>query len=91
MSLRIFTSEELSRYNGLHGMPVYVACCGRVYDFSSSFLWRGGAHQVLHYAGSDLTAALSQAPHGEELLARYPIVGVLALDPDSLEESTQVL
>ncbi len=74
--MRQFTSEDLARYNGRDGMPAYVAYKGRVYDVSDSFLWQGGRHQVLHDAGADLTAALEQAPHGEDLLDRFPVVGV---------------
>ncbi len=48
-----------------------------MYDVSSGFLWRGGKHQVLHHAGEDLTDSLEQAPHGPDLLERFPVVGTL--------------
>jgi predicted heme/steroid binding protein len=80
MVIRRFTREELVAYNGKHGMPAYVAYDGRVYDVSSSFLWRHGNHQVLHHAGVDLTSSLGQAPHGADLLERFPIVGMLDED-----------
>jgi len=44
MDVRKFTREELSRYNGKDGAPVFVAFEGIVYDLSTSFLWRGGRH-----------------------------------------------
>ncbi|MEM3880635.1 MAG: hypothetical protein QXD19_02690 [Candidatus Bathyarchaeia archaeon] len=44
---------------------------------STSFLWKDGKHQVLHEAGTDLTEALKQAPHGEDVLNRFPVVGIL--------------
>ncbi len=72
-----FTPEELARYDGREGRPAYIAYGGRVYDVSSSFLWQNGRHQVLHEAGVDLTDALNQAPHGEDLLERFPVVGML--------------
>jgi len=75
-----FTREELARYNGKQGAPAYVAFEGKVYDVSGSFLWRGGRHQVRHSAGVDYTAGLGEAPHGADLLARLPVVGVLVDD-----------
>jgi len=75
--MRRFTREELRQYDGREGRPSYVACNGRVYDVSDSFLWRDGVHQVTHRAGTDLTEALRTAPHGEELLERFPVVGVI--------------
>ena len=43
----------------------------------NSFHWKNGKHQVLHQAGEDLTGALREAPHGEDLLERVPIIGVI--------------
>jgi len=74
--MRAFTREQLKKYDGLNG-PAYIACNGRVYDVSGSFLWQKGKHQVMHFAGGDLTGALKEAPHGPDLLDRYPIVGEL--------------
>ncbi|RKX99625.1 MAG: cytochrome B5 [Spirochaetes bacterium] len=75
--LREFTIEELSLFDGKNGRPTYIAYKGMVYDVSESFLWRGGKHQALHFAGKDLTEDLKQAPHCEELLERVKIVGIL--------------
>lgn len=75
--MKAFTKEELRRYNGKNGAPAYVACRGMVYDVSNSSLWRNGRHQILHYAGQDLTEALEQAPHGIEMLEKFPLVGRL--------------
>ncbi len=77
-TLRAFTKQELGRYTGRFGSPVYVACNGTVYDLSTSFLWQGGRHQVTHYAGGDLTGELALAPHGPEMLEEFPIVGTLS-------------
>jgi predicted heme/steroid binding protein len=74
--VKVFSVEELSRYNG-KDMPAYIAFEGKVFDVSSSFLRKDGRHQVLHTAGVDLTEAMGEAPHGEELLYRLPQVGVL--------------
>ena len=75
--MRRFSEKELAQYNGKGGAPAYIACNGKIYDVSSSFLWRGGNHQVLHNAGMDLTEDLKQAPHGEDLLERFAVVGTL--------------
>jgi predicted heme/steroid binding protein len=74
--MRIFTREELKKYDGTAGL-CYIACAGKVYDLSQSFHWRRGFHQVSHQAGCDLTEALKQAPHGPDMLDKFPIVGEL--------------
>ncbi|MEM3442425.1 MAG: cytochrome b5 domain-containing protein [Candidatus Bathyarchaeia archaeon] len=74
---REFTEKELAEYNGKNGKPAYIAYNGKVFDVSTSFLWKDGKHQVFHEAGTDLTAALRQAPHGEDVLKRFPVVGIL--------------
>jgi len=75
--MKKFTKAELGQYNGKNGMPIFVAYQGKVYDVSSSFLWKKGKHQVLHKAGLDLTEALKVAPHGAEMLEKFPVVGIL--------------
>jgi len=80
MEKRSFTKKELYRYNGKNGAPAFIAYEGKVYDVSQSFLWQHGRHQVLHTAGTDLTGTLAQAPHGADLLWRFPIVGELVED-----------
>ena len=75
--MRRFTAEELASYDGRDGRPAYVAWAGKVYDVSESFLWKSGRHQAMHDAGLDLTRALGGAPHGSDLLVRWPQVGVL--------------
>jgi predicted heme/steroid binding protein len=78
--MRTFTRKELAQYNGKNGTPAYIAYNGKLYDVSSSFLWRNGNHQVLHNAGVDLTDSLEQAPHGADLLEKFPVVGMLHED-----------
>jgi predicted heme/steroid binding protein len=75
--MKEFTEKELAQYDGRNGKPAYVGYKGKVYDVSSSFLWKDGRHQVLHSAGVDLTGALEQAPHGDDLLEKFPMVGIL--------------
>jgi predicted heme/steroid binding protein len=75
--MRKFTREELASYNGKKGAPAYIAYKGQVYDVSGSFLWKNGNHQVFHTAGEDLSASLDEAPHGADLLEKFPVVGTL--------------
>ncbi len=72
-----FTAEELSQYDGKDGRKCYFAYKGRVYDVSDSFLWKRGEHQVFHEAGRDLTEAMENAPHGDDFIKRFPVVGEL--------------
>jgi predicted heme/steroid binding protein/uncharacterized membrane protein len=72
------TPAELAAQNGEEGNPAYIAYGGKVYDVSSSPLWEGGHHMGRHRAGGDLSDEFMEAPHGEEVLERYPQVGVLA-------------
>jgi predicted heme/steroid binding protein len=77
MHIRKFTKAKLRQSDGKHGAAALIAYGGKVYDVTQSFLWQGGAHQVLHPAGIDLTGELAHAPHGEDLLERFPMVGLL--------------
>jgi predicted heme/steroid binding protein/uncharacterized membrane protein len=69
--------EELHDANGEAGKRTYVACRGRIYDVSLSRLWKGGLHMKRHQAGRDLSADIAAAPHGVDILERYPQVGML--------------
>jgi predicted heme/steroid binding protein/uncharacterized membrane protein len=75
--MKEFTSEELSSFNGKDSRPVYIALQGKVYDVSQSPLWSKGLHMNRHPAGKDLAGEISAAPHGTEVLERYPQVGDL--------------
>jgi predicted heme/steroid binding protein len=74
--MRQFTVEELKQFDGKDGRPAYVAYNGKVYDVTQSSLWDSGMH-FEHLAGADLTEIFKDAPHGEEVLERVPIVGEL--------------
>ena len=76
IEMRIFAKEELGKYDGRDGI-VYVAYNDKVYDISKSYHWRRGIHQVVHHAGNDLTDVLPKAPHGADVLDKFPIVGEL--------------
>jgi predicted heme/steroid binding protein/uncharacterized membrane protein len=75
--MKTLKPEELARYNGENGRPIYIAHAGRVYDVSGSKLWKGGQHMRRHQAGRDLSADIQAAPHDPDVLERYPQVAVL--------------
>jgi len=75
--MKEITSEELSSLNGKDGKPVYIAFQGKVYDVSKSPLWSKGIHMNRHPSGKDLSGEITAAPHGPEVLERYPQVGIL--------------
>ena len=71
------TLEELKAFDGSEeGKPIYIAYKGKVYDVTESPLFINGIH-FEHYAGSDLTEFIDEAPHGEEVLEEYPVVAEL--------------
>jgi predicted heme/steroid binding protein/uncharacterized membrane protein len=73
--LKRFTKKELREFNGEEGSPSYVAFKEKVYDVSNSRLWKDGKHQGRHSAGNDLTKSVLNAPHSEEVLMKFQIVG----------------
>ncbi len=75
--MREFTAEELSSFNGKDGNPIYIAFQGKVYDVTKSRLWAKGLHMNRHPAAKDLTGEISAAPHGLEVLERYPQIGTV--------------
>lgn len=74
---KVFSVSELSMYDGKEGRPAYFACNGKVYDITNSDQWTDGEHYNAHVAGIDLTDALTGAPHGEEVLEKFKVVGML--------------
>jgi predicted heme/steroid binding protein/uncharacterized membrane protein len=75
--MRRFTKKELREFSGEEGRPAYVAFKGKVYDVSNSRLWAGGKHEGRHSAGDDLTESILNAPHSEEVFAKFQVVGAL--------------
>jgi len=76
-----FTPDELEGFDGIEGNKAFVAAMDKVYDVSSSPMWKGGVHVRRHRAGQDLTEYLDDAPHGPEVLDRYKKMGDLVKDP----------
>jgi len=78
--MKEFDTDSLKEFNGQNGKPVYAAHQGKVYDISASRFWKTGTHMKRHPSGKDLTAAITAAPHGPEVLERYPQVGILKME-----------
>lgn len=72
-----FTPDELDHHNGAGGGRTLIGANGKVYDVSSSPMWKGGMHAGRHKAGQDLTEYLKNAPHEADVLDRYKKVGEL--------------
>jgi predicted heme/steroid binding protein/uncharacterized membrane protein len=75
--MKEFDLERLKECNGKDGKPVYVAYKGRVIDVTNSKFWKTGLHMKRHPSGTDLTTEIEAAPHGIDVLDRYPQMGVL--------------
>lgn len=71
---RLFTSEELSRYNGRDGNPAYVAVNGTVYDVTGNAAWGGATHFGLA-AGTDVTSQFASCHTGQPILSKLKVVG----------------
>ena len=75
MSDKVFTEEELSEFDGSEpGKPIYFAYNGKVYDVTDSPLFIDGMH-FEHYAGTDLSEFMGDAPHGDEVMHEFKVVG----------------
>jgi arsenite oxidase small subunit len=72
-----FASDDLKQFDGLNGHPLYIVFKGKVYDLTSSKLWPQGKHMGMHNRIDDLTEAIKKAPHGEDNVYRYPLIGEL--------------
>ena len=71
------STADLALCDGKEGRPALFAYQGTIYDATASRLWKQGSHMGRHQAGTDLSAALAQAPHGAELVTALPAVGHL--------------
>jgi arsenite oxidase small subunit len=72
-----FGSDDLKQFDGLDGRPLYIVFKGKVYDLTSSKLWPKGKHMGMHTRSDDLAEAIKKAPHGEDNVYRYPLIGEL--------------
>jgi predicted heme/steroid binding protein len=73
--MKVFTEEELIKFDGKNGNKAFIAFKGQVYDVTGSFHWKDGKHWVVHKAGEDLTDKMNHAPHFEDVLEKFEVVG----------------
>ena len=74
--MKSYTKSELALRNGSDRDEVWCGLHGKIYDLSSSRMWRNGNHYE-HWAGQDLTEELTDAPHSEDVFKKFEIIGVL--------------
>ena len=72
-----FSLEDIKGCDGAEGKPACIVYQDRVIDLSASQHWPGGSHMGVHQAGHDLTREIEAAPHGPEVLERFPQIGLL--------------
>ena len=75
-SVKLLKRHQLALYNGQDKPAIYVAWQGRIYDMTTSRLWKNGKHYE-HWAGQDLTEELANAPHAEEVFDKFLPIGEL--------------
>lgn len=74
--LPFYTNGQLALRNGQDRDEVWVAYKGIIYDVSKSKLWKVGIHYE-HWAGQDLTAEMSDAPHYDNVFDKFKPIGRL--------------
>ncbi|MCS7004648.1 MAG: cytochrome b5 [Cytophagales bacterium] len=72
-----YTRSQLALRNGQDRPEIWIAFQGKIYDVTSSRLWREGKHYE-HWAGQDLTNELIHAPHTERVFEKFQIIGLLS-------------
>jgi len=72
--MKIFNREELAKCDGQEGRPAYIAYLGKVYDFSNIHEVEEGNH-FGHPFGVDLSDEIDDAPHDDNLVFMFPVVG----------------
>ena len=84
----VFDTATLAAFDGKEGKPAFIVYQDKVYELSQSKLWPEGLHVKRHLAGADLTEELSKAPHGEEKLNKFKVLGTY--DPSLPPPKTMV-
>jgi predicted heme/steroid binding protein len=77
LSLPTFSRSQLGLRNGQDRDEIWIAYKGLIYDVTESRMWRNGRHYE-HWAGQDLTSELPDAPHNDEVFAKFKVIGRLA-------------
>ena len=71
-----YSKAYLALRNGQDKPQIWVAFKGIIYDVTESRLWKNGKHYE-HWAGQDLTEELMDAPHSDQVFAKFEVVGRL--------------
>jgi predicted heme/steroid binding protein len=71
-----YTKEELALRNGKTMPDVWVAYKGLIYDVTRSELFEDGEH-YFHSSGCDLTEEMEGAPHLDDVMDEFIVVGKL--------------
>ncbi|MBP6458816.1 MAG: hypothetical protein KA264_01855 [Crocinitomicaceae bacterium] len=79
----IYSLDELAQRNGRILPDIWVGYKGLIYDVTSSELFKNGKH-YFHDAGKDLTIEMIDAPHMDDVMNRFPVVGRLILEKSQL-------
>lgn len=74
---KVFTKEELAKFDGENGNKAYFAYKGLVYDATGNPHMKASKNHG-NLAGKDITAALSHSPHGDAVIQGLPVVGKFA-------------
>ena len=69
--------EDLALFDGSEKRKALVGIDGRIFEVTGRNLWRKGIHPGGHRAGTDLSDAFGEAPHGKEVFERVTPVGRL--------------
>ena len=75
-TLPAYTRAQLALRNGQDRDEVWVGYKGIIYDVTESRLWRAGMHYG-NFAGQDLTAEFTHAPHSTGVFGKFKAVGRL--------------
>jgi predicted heme/steroid binding protein len=75
-SLPIYTKSQLALRNGQDRPEIWVAYAGKIFDMTTSKLWKNGKHYE-HWAGQDLTDELQDAPHSAKVFEKFEPIGQL--------------
>lgn len=77
MAEKVFSREELAKFDGENGRKAYFAVEGIVYDATgNSHVGANKSHGNL--AGKDITEALKHSPHSTDIVKGLPVVGKLS-------------
>ena len=73
------TITELAMYDGMGANDAYIAYEGMIYDVTDVAAWSGGNHNGVS-AGQDITAEITNAPHGTSPVEGLTAIGELVVD-----------